>query len=317
MKIEQKNSPNRLFAAAKSFVAFVLGVLVIFGNTATAQVTDLSVFRPSKGVWYTQGQEPNSGFSAIKMGSSSDVLVPADYDGDGTIDSAVWDRENATWQILKSTNGKVDTIAFSGTEVGTKYSQNDIPVSADFDGDGRADLAVWRPSTGFWYVLTSSSGFEDSQRLSFCWGQAGDVPVPADYDGDGRSDYAVFRPSDNRWYIFESRSQTWSAPAFGQQGDLLVPADYTGDGKADLAVYRNGTWTVFDVATGETDTFEFGFADALPVPADYDGDGVTDFAIWRDGTWYIYDSGVPRLRSMRFGNTGDIPLNFLQARPTQ
>lgn len=317
MKIEQKTFPYRPFAAAKSFVAFALGALFIFANTANAQVADLSVFRPSKGVWYSQGQEPNSGFSAIKMGSSSDVLVPADYDGDGTIDPAVWNRENATWQILKSFDGELDSIAFSETQVGPKDSQNDIPVSADFDGDGRADLAVWRPSNGFWYVLTASSGFEESQSLSFCWGQAGDVPVPADYDGDGRSDYAVFRPSDSRWYIFESRSQMWSARSFGQKGDLLVPADYTGDGRADLAVYRKGTWTVLDVATGEVDMFEFGFADALPVPADYDGDGVTDFAIWRDGTWYIYDSGVPRLRSMRFGNTGDIPLNFLKVRPSE
>jgi hypothetical protein len=88
MKIERTTSPNRYFATI-SFAA-----ILVFATTAFAQGADLSVFRPSKGVWYSQGQEEN-GFSAIKMGNSSDVLVPADYDGDGTIDTATWNRETA------------------------------------------------------------------------------------------------------------------------------------------------------------------------------------------------------------------------------
>ncbi|HEY0406257.1 MAG TPA: VCBS repeat-containing protein, partial [Pyrinomonadaceae bacterium] len=62
---------------------------------------------------------------------------------------------------------------------------------SDFDGDGRTDVAIWRPSSGNWYLNTSSL----APRVQFDWGQAslGDIAVPGDYDGDRRADIAVWR----------------------------------------------------------------------------------------------------------------------------
>ena len=70
----------------------------------------------------------------------------------------------------------------------------------DFDGDGRTDVSIFRPSAGEWWYLRSS----DSQNRAFQFGASTDKPVPADYSGDGKYDGAFFRPSTGEWFITRS-----------------------------------------------------------------------------------------------------------------
>jgi hypothetical protein len=80
--------------------------------------------------------------------------------------------------------------SFSAAQYGV---ETDKPVSGDYNGDGRTDIAVFRPSNGVWYTTIPNR--------TQSWGLEGDVPVPGDYDNDGRIDVAVFRPSSKIWYI--------------------------------------------------------------------------------------------------------------------
>src|SRR5215204_1885798 len=143
-----------------------------------------------------------------------------------------------------------------------------------------ADLAIWRPSTGTWWVMGGAAG---SQQVTQGWGLSTDQPVEGDYDGDGKTDFSVFRPSTGEWYVLRSSDNAWSVLAWGTQTDVRVPADYDGDGKTDRAVWRsNGVWYIVRSSDHVSVYQTYGLGSDLPAPADYDGDGRADLTVWRN-----------------------------------
>lgn len=225
--------------------------------------------------------------------------IPYSFLGMNFAYPGVYRPNNRNWYFTQGTN----PIFFGLT--------NDTLAPADYIGDFRADIAVFRSSEGNWYI--AKEFFNPAQNFVIVhWGRVGDIPIPRDYDGDSKADIAVFRPENGFWYIRNSADSEPRLEIWGMSGDKPVADDYDGDGFADIAVWRpsNGTWYISQSSDGQTVMRHFGMEGDIPVQDDYDGDGKADIAVFRpsNGNWYILKSSDDSLSVSNLGIAGDIPI---------
>ena len=197
----------------------------------------------------------------------------------------------------------VDTVTVAGMYNCTIFAGSNR--RADFDGDGKSDLSVFRPSEGNWYLDRSTAGF-----AAINWGLSGDVLVPGDYDGDGKTDTAIFRVSDSAgvadFYILNSNGFTLTGLEWGSTGDIPVVGDYDNDDKADAAIWRpsTGEWFILKSGGGVTIT-PWGTTGETPIVGDFNGDGSDDLTV-RGGTMWKTSFTGGGTQTVDFGMASDL-----------
>ncbi len=163
-----------------------------------------------------------------------------------------------------------------------------VIASGDYNGDGAADIGIFRPAAGLWSVRNIT-------RLNF--GNSTDQPAPGDYDGDGTAEIAIYRASTGLWSV-----SGVTRAYFGGASDRSVPADFDGDGSCDIAIFREngGMWSIRSFTR-----FYFGGTNDWPIPGDYANDGTAEAALYRvgSGQWMIRD-----LTRFYFGAPTDWPV---------
>jgi hypothetical protein len=279
-------------------------------------VTDVAVWRPSNGFWNSI-RSTNGATHSYNWGTAGDKPVPADYDGDGQTDRAVFRKEwvlsvdppNVLYNVwLIEPSSTIDSAA-PGNNLRTDGFglPGDVRLPYDYDGDGQADLAVYRLEEATWYIQQSATKTMRVQTL----GQPNQcMPYPGDYDGDHKTDLAVLESGQTPTLkiLRSSDGVLQSVPFSGNP----VIRDYDGDGKVDLANVQleNNTlvWRITQSSNGTLLTTAFGQFGDMTAPADYDGDGKADLAVWRPAnqTWYIQQSSDGLIRAQQLGAAGDV-----------
>jgi hypothetical protein len=298
------------FQAPKTFAG---GALVAGDFNGDGRIDLATLGRASIYVLLGNGDGTFQAPKEYASGLLASTLVAGDFTGDGRLDLATGGvRLNGISVLLN--NGDGTFAEKQQAEFGPSFrSQPRSLVAADFNGDGRLDLATANTgSNDISVLLGNGDGTFQPQQL-YAAGNGPVALVAGDFNGDGRLDLAVAHFLDNMVSVLLGNGDGTFQPAVeyaaGNEPFALVAGDFNGDGKLDLAVLdggdANGNGTGVSMLLGNGDgtfrpakLYAAGNGPDSLVAGDFNGDGNLDLAVVDSGDANGNGTGV----SMLLGN---------------
>jgi hypothetical protein len=182
----------------------------------------------------------------------------------------------------------------------------DVPVSGDWDGNGRTEVGVFRPRPGTnTFRLRHKDGTATVVRL----GLPGDVPVTGDWNGNGITDVGVWT-RQTRIFLLRTDAGRTRTIRLGGLRDVPVTGDWDGNGRTEVGVFNPRRHTFRQrAADGTVVDVRFGAVGSTPVTGDWDGDGRTDLAVHDVGRSWTFRSRTGVAATESFGGVGGIPVS--------
>jgi hypothetical protein len=266
-----------------------------------------------------------------------------DFDGDGKRDIGIYTPTITSsgagkWEIFLSSTGYTTSIV--------KYwgGLGDLPMAADFNGDGKTDFALFRTGATYfnssfrWCTGTDTGSTGCASTYSLSEDKTAIPYVGVNFDSNAATSEILFHhPLDNQWIWYSTSGATGYVGPFGLATDSALPGLYDGDNLTDLAVYRpsdaslrlrtsTSGWNSFSDVTR---TFASSFASnpagttvadrggAVPVPmlSTLSGSRQLGFGLWdvNSGVWNVMwnPATSSTTGSCTWGVSGDVPIGGL------
>jgi hypothetical protein len=308
--------------------------------TAASDATWLTVTSGSSGtgtgtVGYSVAANTGSDLrsATITVGGQTFVVTEAGTSAVSTVSKAGIFRSGFLWLLDVDGNEQWDSppdvdYAFGGIP-------GDIPITGDWNGDGRTKIGIYRPKNGLFILDSNGNGVFDTGDAVYKFmanaggPQAGDVPVVGDWNGSGTSKIGIVR--DGFLWLLDLNGDGTYEPGTdleyaygGVPGDIPVVGDWTGTGTSKIGVLRDGYLWILNASgtgsyqAGQDLVFPFGAPGDVPVVGDWTGDGISKVGMFRAGFLWVLDSddpsvtasiGLAPLTVFAFGGVaGDVPV---------
>lgn len=225
------------------------------------------------------------------VASSSTTATPRASRGSCTALTGDWDRSGADgigWWC----DGRVRLRSSNGTITRFDYGRRgDVPIAADWNGDGRNTVSVIRDGT--WFLNNTLAGGNAERQFVYGRVANGDVPIAGNWFGGSKDMPGIVR--DRVWHLRKTQSGGSSDRSFiyGRltAGDLPLWGDWNGSGRATVGIVRQGDWHFRNsLSSGPADrSYRYGrvLSGDIPVTGDWTGDRIDTPGIVRDGRWLL------------------------------
>jgi hypothetical protein len=257
------------------------------------------------------------------VGHEPGAVAIADLNADGRLDLVTANRRSGDLSVLLGLGGG----AFGPQTLLPSVSVDNKPRSvaiADFNGDGRLDLAVANDGSiyigrGFVSVFLGSGDGTFSPQMTFAAGVNPRFVTTGDFNGDSRTDLAVADPgpgapfpSPDILVLPGFGDGTFGSPLSTGGGNpprSMAVGDFNGDGRQDLAVARGDLSVLLgngDGTFGPETHYQSILGAASVAIDDIDRDGRQDLAVTDNSANVI--SLLPGLGDGTFGPQINLPV---------
>ncbi|MEV4116828.1 DUF2961 domain-containing protein [Nonomuraea sp. NPDC049695] len=223
-----------------------------------------------------------------------------DVDNDGKDDAVTFTRGSAADVYVSTSDGA--KFQQNGWKWNDWFAANEeIPLTGDFDGDGKDDIATFtRGSAADVYVsLSTGTSYGAGVKWHDYFAAGTEIPAVGDFDGDGKDDIATFTRGDaaDVWVALSTGSgfagsRKWH-DHFAAGTEIPEVGDFDGDGRDDIVTFTRGAQADVFVALSSGSLFRedgwlwhqsFAVGNETPAVGDFDGDGRDDIATFTGGS---------------------------------